>query len=402
MTIQNKQKAIGYVMSTNKRVVRLADKMKEMGVHVAVFIDEEEGRSASVRYLSGQPSDAILIVGQDAHTVLIPWDINMAHERASADEIIPYTDFQCKKIDALEKILGEGANAMGVSGKGRCLVVEFPPSTTHTDYLKLFEALRDYHVIVREDGVQAVVNMMRMTKDNDEVECIKKACEIGDGIIDEIEAAVREREIHSEIDVALLIEREARVHGLERTGFDTLAAGPMRSWAIHAFPTYTSGEWPGDGLSILDFGVVYEGYTSDTTLTVASGKLSKKQEMLLDAVTQAAKECTPLYKDGCAIKDAALKADEIFARVGMKMPHSLGHAIGLDIHESPRVSINTPLKDSVEKGMEVTDGRFHEGMVLTLEPGLYDRECGGVRLENDILITKTAPQVLTRSRIIRI
>lgn len=393
-------------MSENKRVVRLANEMQKMGVDVAVFIDEEEARSASIRYLTGHPSDAILIVGRDAHTVLIPWDVNMAKRRAVADEVIPYTDFQCKKIDALEKILGEGANALGVNGKGRNLKVELPPSTTHTDYLKFFDALRDYLVIVREDGVHAAVCMMRMIKDESEIECTKKACEIGDIIIDDIENGVRSHSIRTEIDVALLIERKLREKGLERTGFDTLAAGPERSFAIHAFPGYTAGKWPDKGLSILDFGVVYEGYTSDTTITVASGALSDRQKEMIKAVQKASDECLKMYRPKTAIKDAAMKADEIFSEIGMKMPHSLGHAIGLNIHETPRVSCNTPLKGKGDKegGEEedVGDGMFHEGMILTLEPGLYDAQCGGVRLENDILITKDEPVVLTHSRIIYI
>lgn len=402
-----------------KRISRLAQKMQEMNVDVAVFVDDEDSRSKDVRYFTGHPSDAILLVGSNAHTVLLPWDVNMAKERAFADRIIPYTDYHCRKIEALKDVLCKGARAMGIAQKA--LAVELPPSTAHTDYLKLCEVLLGYNVIVREDGIHAAVMMMRMIKDSYEMECIRSACKVGDIIIDKIEENIKCGKIRTEEDVALLIEREARENGCERTGFDTLAAGPARSFAIHAFPGYTSGAWPGGGkkgeqgashtcriqgtLSILDFGVVYEGYTSDTTLTVAAGELSKKQEMMLDMVTKAAKECAPLYRPGVPIKDAALKADEIFNTARMKMPHSLGHAIGLDIHELPRVSVNTPVRESnglLQGAMDASDGFFHEGMVLTLEPGLYDAECGGVRLENDILITKNGPEVLTHSRIIRV
>ena len=182
-----------------------------------------------------------------------------------------------------------------------------------------------------------------------------------------------------------------REHGCERTGFDTLAAGPERSWAIHAFPGYTNALWPAEGLSILDFGVVYKGYTSDTTLTVAKGKLTPNQEKMLNLVQAAADQCLLLYKPGLSIKKAAEKADEIFQAAGKHMPHTLGHGIGLEIHEYPRVSS--------KMDEEIT---FEKGMIVTLEPGLYEKESGGVRLENDVLITENGNQVLTNSKIIRI
>lgn len=387
------------------RIERLAVRMQEMNVDVVVFIDDEDTRSRNVRYFTGHPGDAILIVGRDRHTVLIPWDVNMAAQCAIADEVVPYTKFHCQKVDALKTILGEGAVNMNIHG--RRLVAELPPATTHVDYLKITDALSHYDVVVREDGIHAAVTMMRMIKDGNELQCIRQACQVGDLIIDHIEQGIRSHAIRREEDVALVIEREARENGMERTGFDTLAAGPSRSFAIHAFPGYTANAWPGDGkqgtLSILDFGVVYKGYTSDTTLTVAAGALTEKQETMLRLVQQAADECTPMYRPGVAIKDAAQKADQIFSTVGMTMPHSLGHAIGLDIHELPRVSINNKIRtndDGHDYG--AADGYFHPGMVLTLEPGLYDAEAGGVRLENDILVTDSTPEVLTHSRIIRV
>lgn len=409
---------------TKERVERLAQRMQEMNVDVAVFIDDEDSRSRNVRYFTGHPSDALLIVGRDRHTVLIPWDVNMAAQCAIADEVVPYTKFRCQKVDALKTILGEGAVNMKIYG--RKLVAELPPSITHVDYLKITDALSHYDVVVREDGIHAAVTMMRMIKDSHELQCIRHACQVGDVIIDHIEQGIRHHTIVREEDVALVIEREARENGMERTGFDTLAAGPSRSFAIHAFPGYTAQAWPGDGkqgtLSILDFGVVYEGYTSDTTLTVAAGVLTEKQETMLRLVQQAADECTSMYRPGVAIKDAAQKADQIFGTARMTMPHSLGHAIGLDIHELPRVSVNNKVKPreisssacsegtcvsepSIPKQLcvaDAADGYFHPGMVLTLEPGLYDAEAGGVRLENDILVTDDAPEVLTHSRIIRV
>ena len=135
----------------------------------------------------------------------------------------------------------------------------------------------------------------------------------------------------------------------------------------------------------------YQGYTSDVTVTVAKGSLSEAQEKQLALVETAYNQALPLYQKDLPIKGPASKVDEIFAKAKRFMPHSLGHGIGLEVHEAPGIRLKTPQEQV-----------FKVGMVATLEPGLYDPEIGGCRLENDILITENGPEVLTHSRIIRI
>ena len=230
-----------------------------------------------------------------------------------------------------------------------------------------------------------------MIKDEYEIQCTKKACEITNKIIDTIESEIKKKKIKTELDVALLIESECRKAGCEKTSFETLAAGPSRSFAIHCFPSYTNGNFADNGLSILDFGVCYEGYASDVTLTIAKGKLSEKQEQMLSLVQEAFDEALKYYKKDIPVRNAAMKVDKIFAKAKMKMPHSLGHGTGLEIHEAPFVRSKASLETV-----------FKPGMIVTLEPGLYDPELGGCRYENDILITEDGNEVLTQSRIVRI
>ena len=202
-------------------------------------------------------------------------------------------------------------------------------------------------------------------------------------------AGVKSGKFTTEMDVALFVERYLREKGAEKTSFDTLAAGPARSFAIHAFPGYTGGLWASNGLSILDYGVCFEGYASDCTITVAKNP-SMQQERLLELVQTAADECKKLYMPGLKISSAVAKADEIFAQDNRIMPHGLGHGTGLEIHEAPFVSKRT-----------AADKVFVPGNIITLEPGLYDPELGGVRLENDVLITESGNEILTKSRIFR-
>ena len=364
---------------------KLFSYMAQNGITAAVFEDTEGRRTPAVRYFTGHPSDALFIATSDGKCVLIPWDENLAANCAVDVKIVPYTKFERRNLKAVSEVL------KSFKIKSTRLKVELTPETPYPLFLKYVDALEGWDVLCRENSTHDYVCELRAQKDEYEIECTKEACRVGDHIISEIERGIREDWLHKEMDVALLIESELRKFGCERTGFDTLAAGPSRSFAIHAFPGYTDAPWPAQGLSILDFGVVYNGYTSDTTLTVAKGPLSQKQEELLSLVEKAAAEALKLYKPGESLKKASAAADDVFARGKRKMPHSLGHGIGLEIHEAPFVTARAS-EDKV----------FKTGNIVTLEPGLYDPELGGVRLENDVLITETGNEVITHSKIIRI
>lgn len=366
------------------RRARVTEYLIDHNLGAAVFIDSEAHRDPAIRYFTGHTSDAVLIIFETGNSVLVPWDEILAKKIAHCDKVIPYTKYKNTDVDAVKALVG---GAKGLSE----LKVEVPPYISYPKFLEFVDALPDFDVRCKNEGVHQFAVELRMVKDEYEIECTKEAARVGDLIIEKIQQQIKTGEIKTEMDVALLIEKELRLNGCERTGFDTLAAGPDRSWAIHAFPGYTQGEWPGNGLSILDFGVVYNGYTSDTTLTVAKGELSPEQEELLELVQHAADECLRLYKKDVPVKDACELAEKIFAKAKRKMPHTLGHGIGLEIHEYPRVSTKMPAN--------VT---FRPGMIVTLEPGLYDEKLGGVRLENDVLITEEGNEVITKSKIIRI
>lgn len=368
----------------NNRILKLQSWLLENNLGAAVFVDSEEHRDPSVPYLSNCSGDCVLIVPDFGPTLLIPWDINLAKKNAIAGKMIPYTKYKNSAIEATKAALKSLDKVMDFNR------IALPPYLTYPEFLDYIEAIEDFDLVCDREGPFTFIEQCRMEKDEYELECIKKACAVGDEIIDEIENRIRDGRIQTESDVALYIEKALREKGCQRTGFDTLAAGPDRSFAIHAFPGYTNAPWPAQGLSILDFGVVYEGYTSDTTVTVAKGPLTAEQEEQLALVEKAYNECLKLYRPGELIKNACAKADAIFAKAKRKMPHTLGHAIGLEIHEKPRVSTRDD---------KIT---FRPGMVLTLEPGLYDEKIGGTRLENDVLITDGDPVVLTHSRIIRL
>lgn len=365
--------------------------LRDKKIDVAFFEDTEGRRDPSLRYFTGHPSDALLVLTAEGQSILIPWDVNMAQEMATVDSILPYTDFGRTATNALSQVLKQLELPSTVT-------IELPPSLPYPIYEKYQQAInqalgnsKEMHLLCRENGVHQDAVNMRAIKDQYEIHCIKRASAITDNLILLLEEGVRSGAITTEMDAALLIERECRKAGCEGTGFDTLAAGPERSFGIHCFPPYTAGAFPATGLSILDFGVVVEGYTSDVTLTFAKGTLTPEQEKQLELVQQAYNAALEKYKNGLPIKDAAKIVDDIFAQAGRTMPHSLGHGYGLEAHEWPTVRTTQP-----------PEALFRPGMVVTLEPGLYDISLGGCRLENDILITPEGNEVLTKARIIRL
>lgn len=367
-----------------KRRNILIEEMKNTNIQAVVFSDNENHRNPAVRYYTNHPSDAIFILTKTGKSVLCPWDINIANQKAFVETIIPFTKFDRDEIKAVDGILKK----LGLPENSR---IEISPETSYLDFLDFVDRLPQYDVSCKKHGLHDFAVEQRMIKDEYEIQCTKKACEITNQIIDTIEKEIKKKKIKTELDVALLIESECRKAGCERTSFETLAAGPSRSFAIHCFPSYTNGGFAENGLSILDFGVCYEGYASDVTLTIAKGKLSEKQEQMLSLVQEAFDEALKYYKKDIPVRNAAMKVDKIFAKAKMKMPHSLGHGTGLEIHEAPFVRSKASLETV-----------FKPGMIVTLEPGLYDPELGGCRYENDILITESGNEVLTQSRIVRI
>jgi len=212
-----------------------------------------------------------------------------------------------------------------------------------------------------------------------------------DQLMDMVEKEIAAGMLSTELDVALFLEREARRMGAEGMGFETLAAGPGRSFGIHAFPAFTSGPFANAGLSILDFGARFEGYTSDVTMSFVSDVLSQEQKTMIDLVEEAHRIAVEACGPGVPLLKVATLVDDLFKKAGWFMPHSLGHGIGLDAHEAPMLSMRAS-----------PEALLQPGHIVTIEPGLYHPEFGGVRLENDVLITETGAEVLTHSRIVRL
>jgi Xaa-Pro aminopeptidase len=233
-------------------------------------------------------------------------------------------------------------------------------------------------------STERVVEQPRLVKDPSEVATLRDAAARLTGVAEQafrsVRAGVTEREVAAAIEMAL------RSAGYERPAFDTIvASGPNA-----ALPHYRAGLRilkPGD-LVVLDFGGVLDGYCSDLTRTVSVGAPTPDALRLHAAVREAQRAAIEAVKPGVPASsvDAAARGLLESRGLGDAFGHGTGHGLGLDIHEEPRVGPPRPHSASVQ---------LEPGMVFTIEPGAYLPGMGGVRIEDDVLVTEDGYEVLT-------
>ena len=189
----------------------------------------------------------------------------------------------------------------------------------------------------------------------------------------------------SELEIAGEVDRAIRQAGFEKTAFDTIvAAGPNTAYP-HARPTDRRVA-KGD-LVLLDFGGVLEGYCVDLTRMAGAGRVSAEAHSLYRAVRDAQDAAIAAVTPGALTTAVDESARQVLVQqqLGSAFVHGTGHGLGLDVHEAPRVGPGDP--------SEAT--RLVSGMVVTIEPGAYVIGLGGVRLEDDVLVTDEGREVLT-------
>jgi Xaa-Pro aminopeptidase len=229
-----------------------------------------------------------------------------------------------------------------------------------------------------------LIERFRAVKDAAEISLLREAARrltpVAATAIDSIGSGIPEKE------VAAVIETALRRAGYERPAFDTIVASGPNS----ALPHYRAGDralHDGD-LVVLDFGGVLDGYCSDLTRTVTVGNPSPEARRLHTAVLEAQAAAIDAVKPGVTTADIDGAARQVLVGYGLgeAFGHGTGHGLGLDVHEEPRVSKPRP---------DVPPERLEPGMVFTIEPGAYVPGFGGVRIEDDVLVTETGCEVLT-------
>jgi Xaa-Pro aminopeptidase len=236
------------------------------------------------------------------------------------------------------------------------------------------------------EPVERMVEALRVQKDDYEIDTLREAARrlslVADAVFKEVRRGQTERELASAID------RQIRQMGFDRSAFDTIVASGPNAALPHARPGQrTIGE--GD-LVVLDFGGVYDSYCVDLTRTVSVGPASSRAREVYDAVRHAHDCAVAVVGPGRSAFDIdAAARDALAARgLGEAFGHGTGHGLGIEVHEEPRIARRRP-------GVDLEDAAVAAGMVFTIEPGAYLPGWGGVRIEDDVLVTEAGSDVLT-------
>jgi Xaa-Pro aminopeptidase len=344
----------------NTLVNRLREKIAEVKAEALLVT-----QPANVRYLSGftSPADARVLVTEDK--VLLITDgryIHQAKEESRLETLI--TTAQETWLDKVAEL-----------AKPYSLAIE-------SDHLSVeyFNGLKEK--IGREPlATKGLVNSFRLIKTPQELALIRDAAHIADQafsyIINFITPGV------TEIEVALELERYIRKHGAE-SAFEIIVASGVRSSMPHGHAStkpIATGE-----LVTLDFGAKLEGYHSDMTRTIGVGEVPDEQQEMYAAllsVQEAALNAIATDQDGKAI-DAMVRENLKQHKLDTYFTHGLGHGVGLDIHEGPRMS---PRESEILKA----------GMTVTVEPGVYIPGKYGARIEDLVVVTESGCERLSTS-----
>jgi Xaa-Pro aminopeptidase len=227
-----------------------------------------------------------------------------------------------------------------------------------------------------------ILTELRAIKEPGEVEALQRAVDIGDtaftAVAEKIEPGWTERR------VALEIESEARRLGAEGLSFPTIVAAGPHGAMPHAQPRdQVIAE--GDGV-VIDMGVIVDGYCSDLTRTVTVGNPSAKFREVYDIVLAAQRTAEEIVRSGMTGEEAHMLAHSVIAEAGYgeNFGHGLGHGVGLLIHEAPRVA-------------RMSKDELKDGMVVTIEPGIYITGWGGVRIEDMVVLENGKARIMTRA-----
>ena len=346
----------------NRRLINLQEKISAEKVD-AILIT----KAPNVTYFSGFRGDSsALLIGKNFRKLLTDGRyLEQAITEAKNFTIVQQTDGLRKKI--VEEIKISGCKKVGFEG----LVM----TVAEHSYLK--KELRG----VEFKSVE--LDTLRQVKDTSEIENIRRACEIADVAFEKILAVIKPGV--REFEVAAELEYFMRRLGSQAAAFTTIVASGWRGSLPHG--TATDKKISAGELVTMDFGATFNGYCSDITRTICVGRASDDQRKIYNLVLDAqlyALEIITAGKGGKEI-DAAVRDRLTSAGYGRFFVHGLGHGVGLEIHEEPRLSKLSKCE------------KLLPNMIVTDEPGLYIENFGGVRIEDTVLVTRGKAQPLTRS-----
>lgn len=356
------------------RILGLREKLKSE-ILDTLMVSNPENR----RYLSGftatdpQPNESsgFLFITKDQ--ALLATDFRY---KIQAEKELPHLEifiYEKGLVESLETIL-KRLNVQRVGFESTHL--------TYALFKKSKEVFAKSQLYVELVPTQGIVEDMRIIKDPHEVDAIERSLELTECVFKEIIPTIKPG--MTEKQLALRIESLIKTKGVEDVAFPPIVASGPNSSMPHATPT--DREIQAYEPIIIDMGAKFEGYCSDMTRTIFVGEPEDKIKEIYRIVRRVQLHAIQNIRAGMEAKIADSLARDIITQEGYGdyFGHSLGHGVGLAIHEAPRINTNS----------ETT---LKENMIFTIEPGIYLPEIGGIRLENMVLIKKERATVLNKN-----
>jgi Xaa-Pro aminopeptidase len=348
---------------TDQRLKKISGLAKKNNLNVLIITEINH-----VRYLSGYTgSNGIVVIAPPKAFFLTDFRYTVQAQKEVKD---------CKVIIVSRQLITE-LPKLPVFNKST--KVGFEADFVSVNFLaKLKELLPDVDL----KPTSGLVESLSITKDNEEIRRVKKAVRIADKAFSEIIGMLKPGVI--EKDIALEIEYKMRKLGAEKESFETIIASGQRSAMPHGRASDKKLR-KGDFVT-LDFGCLFHGYASDITRTVVLGKATEKQKKIYNIVLSAQKTACKAVKPGmpCNRVDGIARDIIMKAGYGDYFGHGLGHGVGMLVHDRPVLS---PQSNDI----------LEPGMIVTIEPGIYISNWGGVRIEDDVLVTSNGGQILSKS-----
>jgi len=349
-----------------ERIARLLDRLSGEGLDALVV-----SHLPNIRYLTGFSGSSALLLVCAQGTVLIT---DFRYDTQSREEVGDLARIVVDAVGNIERLVQVLPDYPAVHTVG----FESHALTVREAGRFAAEQARAW----RFQGVADLVEELRLSKAPEEVGSVRAAGAVATAALEEAAAGVHAGQ--TEFEVAALLEGALRRHGSEDYAFPSIVASGPRAALPHA---RTSGRVvaPGDFL-LLDFGAVVDGYVSDVTRTFVVGAApSARQHRVHELVVRAQQAALEGLRAGMSGRMGDALARDVLesAGEGAAFGHSLGHGIGLEIHEGPRLS-------------RTAEQTLPEGAVVTVEPGLYYSGWGGVRIEDDVVLSGGGATLLTQ------
>jgi Xaa-Pro aminopeptidase len=322
----------------------------------------------NVTYLTGfTGDDSYLLVTLDGETLITDprYTTQLAEECPGLP--LEIREPGVKMLSALSKVVGK-AKVANLGIEGNSATVSFEKSLA-----KVFPKLL---IAVTEN----LVERLRVVKDKSEIDATRVACQQARRAYDLVRASLTTN--MTELEVAAELEYQARRFGAKSLSFPAIVAVGDRAALPHARPTKRRLEE--SDFTLVDWGANSGLYMSDLTRIIITGRISPKLRKIYRVVLKAQLAAIDAIRPGRTCEQVDRVARQIITRAGFgkAFGHGLGHGTGLEIHEAPRLAVGQKTK-------------LRPGMIVTVEPGIYVPGWGGVRIEDDILVTRTGHEVLT-------